>query len=92
MQGAGEKYLRVNLRGNKHKEIKQAPQEILFELLAIFPPDLWFLTTFYPSRAKSKDIPVELTHDISEHKKCLKQVSGISYMLAEQSINLSFRM
>lgn len=34
---AGGKYLKANLRGNKHKEIKQALQEILFEPLAIFP-------------------------------------------------------
>lgn len=88
----GEKYPKANLKGNKYKEIKQAWQEILFELLAISPLDLWFLTTFYLSREKGKEIPVQLTHNISEHKKYTKQVSDISYMVPEQYINASFSM
>ena len=49
----------------------------MFELLAIFPLDLWFPTTVYLIRAKGKEIPVELTHNISEHKKCMKQISSL---------------
>lgn len=80
---AGEKYPKANLKGNKHKEIKQTWQEILWELLAISSLDLWFPTTVYLIRAKGKEIPVGLTHNISEHKRYLKQISSISYELAE---------